>query len=654
MTRMRTRIAERLVEAQATAAMLTSFNEVDLGAVMEIRKRYRDSFEKKHGVRIGFMSFFAKAAIEALRKFPVVNASIEGSDIIYHDYFDIGIAVSTERGLMVPVLRDADLMSFADIERSIGDFAVRARDGKIGVEDLSGGTFTITNGGVFGSLMSTPIINPAAERDPRHAQDPGSGDGGGRRNQDPADDVHRADLRPPHHRRPRGGAVPGEREGEPGGPGAPPDPALTRFEPRCRRRARPCAGQDEQCIPGDKMSDSFDVIVIGGGPGGYPAAIRAAQNGMSAACIDDWQNYDGSRAFGGTCLNAGCIPSKALLESSELFHRAKEEFGVHGIKTGAVELDLDVMQARKAGIVKQLTGGIGQLFKANKVTGLQGRGRFLGDGKVEFTDPDGNTKTLTAKHVVLAAGSRPIELKSVPFDGQQVVDSWGALEFDAVPGTLGVIGAGVIGLELGSVWKRLGAEVTILEALDTFLPTADAQIARDAQRQFKKQGLEIRLGAKVQGAKTSKKGVTLSYEDKDGSHELTVDKVVVCVGRRPCSDGLLGEGTGVEIDERGFVKVDHECRTGVKNVWAVGDLVRGPMLAHKATEEGVMVADLIAGKIAEVNYEVIPSVIYTAPEIAWVGKTEAQAKEAGSTTRSALSRSRRMVARRRWSRPAAW
>jgi dihydrolipoamide dehydrogenase len=377
------------------------------------------------------------------------------------------------------------------------------------------------------------------------------------------------------------------------------------------------------------MSDSFDVIVIGGGPGGYPAAIRAAQNGMSAACIDDWQNYDGSRAFGGTCLNAGCIPSKALLESSELFHRAKEEFGVHGIKTGAVGLDLDVMQARKAGIVKQLTGGIGQLFKANKVNGLQGHGRFLGDGKVEFTDPDGNTKTLTAKHVVLAAGSRPIELKSVPFDGQQVVDSWGALEFDAVPGTLGVIGAGVIGLELGSVWKRLGAEVTILEALDTFLPTADAQIARDAQRQFKKQGLEIRLGAKVQGAKTSKKGVTLSYEDKDGSHELTVDKVVVCVGRRPCSDGLLGEDTGVEIDDRGFVKVDHECRTGVKNVWAVGDLVRGPMLAHKATEEGVMVADLIAGKIAEVNYEVIPSVIYTAPEIAWVGKTEAQAKEAG-------------------------
>ncbi|HKK02730.1 MAG TPA: dihydrolipoyl dehydrogenase [Gammaproteobacteria bacterium] len=377
------------------------------------------------------------------------------------------------------------------------------------------------------------------------------------------------------------------------------------------------------------MSDSFDVIVIGGGPAGYPAAIRAAQNGLSVACIDDWQNYDGSRAFGGTCLNAGCIPSKALLESSELFHRAQEEFGAHGIRTGGVTLDLETMQSRKAGIVKQLTGGIGQLFKANKVTGLQGRGLFLGDGKVEFTDPEGEKKTLSATHVILAAGSRPIELPSMPFDEEQIVDSWRALEFDAVPGKLGVIGAGVIGLELGSVWKRLGAEVTVLEAMDSFLPTADAQIARDAQRQFKKQGMDIRLGAKVQGAKTSKKGVTLSYEDKDGAHELRVDKVIVCVGRRPCSEGLLAEGTGVEVDARGFVAVDEECRTGVERVWAVGDLVRGPMLAHKATEEGVMVADLIAGKIAEVNYEVIPSVIYTAPEIAWVGKTEAQAKEAG-------------------------
>jgi dihydrolipoamide dehydrogenase len=386
---------------------------------------------------------------------------------------------------------------------------------------------------------------------------------------------------------------------------------------------------EERIRTGDEMSDSFDVIVIGGGPAGYPAAIRAAQHGLRAACIDDWQNFDGSRAFGGTCLNAGCIPSKALLESSELFHRAQEEFSAHGISTGELKLNLETMQERKSGIVRQLTGGVAQLFKANKVTGLQGRGKLLAAGEVEFTDPEGNSRTLKAKHIVLATGSVPIELKSMPFDGERIVDSWVALEFDTVPDTLGVIGAGVIGLELGSVWKRLGAQVTILEAMDTFLWMADAQIARDAQRQFKKQGLDIRLGAKVQGAKTSKKGVTLAYEDKNGSHELTVDKVIVCVGRRPFSDGLLADGTGVEVDERGFVKVDHECRTALKNVWAVGDLVRGPMLAHKGTEEGVMVADLIAGKIAEVNYDVIPSVIYTAPEIAWVGKTEAEAKDAG-------------------------
>src|SRR6056297_234905 len=300
------------------------------------------------------------------------------------------------------------------------------------------------------------------------------------------------------------------------------------------------------------MSESFDVIVIGGGPGGYPAAIRAAQHGLRTACIDDWQNYDGSRAFGGTCLNAGCIPSKALLESSELFHRAQHEFEVHGIRASGVELDLEQMQQRKAGIVKQLTGGIGQLFKANKVTGMQGRGRFLGDGKVEFTDPDGNSKTLTATHVVLAAGTQPIELKSAPFDEEQIVDSWRALEFDAVPARLGVIGAGVIGLELGSVWKRLGAEVTILEAMDSFLWMADAQIARDAQRQFKKQGLDIRLGAKVQSASAGKDGVNVSFEEKGEVQALTFDKLIVCVGRRPSSAGLLAEGTGVEIDERGF------------------------------------------------------------------------------------------------------
>ncbi len=379
----------------------------------------------------------------------------------------------------------------------------------------------------------------------------------------------------------------------------------------------------------ENMSDEFDVIVVGAGPAGYVAAIRAAQNGLKTLCLDNWTNYDGGTALGGTCLNAGCIPSKALLESSELYHRAREEFAVHGISTGEVAIDVAAMQKRKAGIVSQLTGGIAALFKANKVTAMQGTGCFLGGGKVEFTSHDGDKKTLSARHVVLATGSRPVELSAVPFDGETIVDSWGALEFDSVPPRLGVIGGGVIGLELGSVWSRLGSEVTVLEAMDDFLFMADRQVAKDAQRQFKRQGLDIRLGAMVKSANKGKKGVELTYEDKKGSQTVTVDKVVVAVGRHPYTDGLLGEGAGVEMDERGFIKVDDECRTTAPDVWAVGDVVRGPMLAHKGSEEGVMVADLIAGEVSEVNYDVIPSVIYTAPEIAWVGKTEEQATEAG-------------------------
>jgi dihydrolipoamide dehydrogenase len=377
------------------------------------------------------------------------------------------------------------------------------------------------------------------------------------------------------------------------------------------------------------MADTYDVIVIGGGPGGYVAAIRAAQNGLKSACIDNWVNRDGSRSFGGTCLNAGCIPSKALLESSELYHRAQEEFSTHGIGVGKLTLDLDTMQKRKAGIVGQLTGGIGALFKANKVTGLQGHGRLLAGRKVEYTDAEGKVSVLEAANVIIATGSTPIELSQVPFDGDKVVDSWGALDFTAVPKRLGVIGGGVIGLELGSVWKRLGAEVTVLEAMDDFLFMADRAVAKDAQRQFKRQGMSVLTGAKVTGAKVLKKGVTLSYDDAKGSQSIEVDKVVVAVGRRPNTENLLGEGTGVELDDRGRVVVDEHCRTGAAGVWAVGDVVRGPMLAHKASEEGVVVADLIAGKVAEMNYDVIPSVIYTAPEIAWVGKTEEQVKESG-------------------------
>jgi len=377
------------------------------------------------------------------------------------------------------------------------------------------------------------------------------------------------------------------------------------------------------------MSRSFDLVVIGAGPAGYIAAIRAAQHGMSVACIDEWQNRNGKYAFGGTCLNAGCIPSKAMLESSELYHRAEHEFKKHGIKTGDLAVDIAQMQKRRAGIVRQLTGGIAGLFKANKVEGLVGHGKLLAGKKVEFTPADGDVEILDAKFVILASGSVPIELPFAPFDGKAIIDSWDALELDAVPKRLGVIGAGVIGLELGSVWARLGTEVTILEAMEDFLFMADRDVANVAAKEFKSQGLDIHLGAKVTAAKTGKKGVKVDYEDKSGSQSIEVDKLIVAVGRRPFTDGLLAEDSGIQLDERGFIIVDDECRTRVKGVYAIGDSVRGPMLAHKGSEEGVMTADLIVGEIAEVNYDVIPSVLYTAPEIAWVGKTEAEVKESG-------------------------
>jgi dihydrolipoamide dehydrogenase len=385
------------------------------------------------------------------------------------------------------------------------------------------------------------------------------------------------------------------------------------------------------------MSDTFDVIVIGGGPAGYPAAIRAGQNKLSVACIDGWKNLDGGYAFGGTCLNAGCIPSKALLESTELFHRAEHEFKAHGIGLADLRIDVAAMQKRKATIVKGMTGGIAQLLKSSGVTALQGHGRLLAGRQVEYTAPDGAVRTLTAtKAVVLASGSVPMPLKTAAFDGARIVDSWGALEFDAVPARLGVIGAGVIGLELGSVWARLGAKVTVLEAMDSFLPMADRQLANEALKQFTKQGLDIRLGAKVSSATVAGKAVAVSYTDARGEQKAEFDKLVVAIGRKPYTEGLLGDGTGVNVDERGFIKVDGHCRTGVDGVYAVGDCVRGPMLAHKAKEEGVMVADLIAGLYGHTNYDVIPSVIYTAPEMGWVGKTEEQAKAAGISVKTGV------------------
>lgn len=377
------------------------------------------------------------------------------------------------------------------------------------------------------------------------------------------------------------------------------------------------------------MAKSYDVIVIGAGPAGYIAAIRAAQNGMNVACIDEWKNRDGKHTFGGTCLNAGCIPSKALLESSELVHRAGHEFSKHGIKLSGVEVDLATMQKRKAGVVRQLTGGIAGLFKANKVEGLVGHGKLLADRKVEFTPESGDPEVLEARYVILASGSAPVELKIAPFDGETIVDSWGALDFDQVPKRLGVIGAGIIGLELGSVWNRLGSEVVILEALDDFLASVDRDIAKEAQKQFRKQDLTVHLGANVTGAKKSGKTVKIEYETGSGKQSLEVDRLVVAVGRRPFTEGLLADDCGIQVDEKGFIPVDNECRTRVKGVFAIGDCVRGQMLAHKGSEEGVMAADLIAGEVAEMNYNVIPSVIYTAPEIAWVGKTEQEVKDSG-------------------------
>lgn len=379
------------------------------------------------------------------------------------------------------------------------------------------------------------------------------------------------------------------------------------------------------------MSDSYDVVVIGGGPAGYPCAIRAAQLGLSVACIDGWLNRDGSHAFGGTCLNAGCIPSKALLESSELYHRTQHEFATHGINVGKASFDLAQMQKRKDNISGQLTGGIRTLFKANGVEGLEGTGSLAGNGKVRFQPLEGKARELTAKHIVVATGSSPIELKKIaPFDGDRVCDSWDALDFDKVPKKLGVIGAGVIGVELGSVWSRLGSEVTILEALPEFLPAVDTQVGKDALRQFGKQGMDIKLGAKVTGAKVMKTKVSVTYEQKEESHTLDVDKLIVAVGRGPNTEGLGAADAGLKLDERGFVVVDEHYRTNLDNVYAVGDVIGGQMLAHKGIEEGVVLAEQLAGhKGAAVNYNAVPCVIYTSPEIAWVGLSEKQAKEAG-------------------------
>ncbi|MDF1691591.1 MAG: dihydrolipoyl dehydrogenase [Zhongshania sp.] len=373
----------------------------------------------------------------------------------------------------------------------------------------------------------------------------------------------------------------------------------------------------------------FDVVVIGSGPAGYVAAIRAAQLGMKTACIEKARNKSDKLALGGTCLNVGCIPSKALLDSSYKYHEVKDNFAVHGITTGDVSMDVPAMIKRKDAVVAQMIGGIGGLFQANGVTAIEGTGKVLAGKKVEVTAADGSVSVLEAVNIIIATGSVPVAIPPAPVDQDIIVDSTGALEFQSVPGKLGVIGAGVIGLELGSVWSRLGSEVVVLEALDTFLPAVDGQIAKEAAKVFKKQGLDIRLGARVTGTKTNKGKVEVNYTYKDEEKSETFDKLIVCVGRKPLSTGLLAADCGVNLDERGFIFVNDYCETDAAGIYAVGDIVRGPMLAHKGSEEGVMVVERIAGHKIAMNYDCIPSVIYTHPEIAGVGKTEEQLKADG-------------------------
>ncbi|MFZ2288371.1 MAG: dihydrolipoyl dehydrogenase [Halopseudomonas yangmingensis] len=377
------------------------------------------------------------------------------------------------------------------------------------------------------------------------------------------------------------------------------------------------------------MTQKYDVVVIGGGPGGYVAAIRAAQLGLKTACVEKYTGKDGKMALGGTCLNVGCIPSKALLDTSWKYHEAQDGFQAHGIEVKGVSIDVPAMIERKDKIVKQLTGGVAALFKANGVTSIEGHGKLLAGKKVEVTSPDGKVDVLEAESVILASGSRPIEIPPAPLTDDIIVDSTGALEFTSVPKKLGVIGAGVIGLELGSVWRRLGAEVVVFEAQDKFLSMADDQIAKEAMKTLTKQGLQIRLGARVTGTEIKRKQVTVSFNDAEGDQQLTFDKLIVAVGRRPWTENLLAADSGVNLDERGMIFVDDYCATSVPGVYAVGDVVRGAMLAHKASEEGVMVAERIAGHKAAMNYDLIPSVIYTHPEIAWVGKNEQQLKAEG-------------------------
>lgn len=375
----------------------------------------------------------------------------------------------------------------------------------------------------------------------------------------------------------------------------------------------------------------FDVVVIGAGPAGYVAAIRCAQLGMKVACVDEWQNRQGKSSLGGTCLNVGCIPSKALLESSHMYASLKNDAPKHGIGVKGVTLDIDTMIERKNKVVNELTQGISGLFKTNKITLVHGHAKLSPGKKVKVHDRGSKKvrETLEAEYIIIAAGSSPVRLDSAPITEDYIFDSAGCLEFDEVPKTLGIVGAGAIGLELGSVWSRLGSEVVLIEAMDTFLPMADSQVTRLALRSLQKQQLDIRLSARLLSTNMKQNKVVVTYEDSRGAQQISFDKLVVAVGRKPNSDYLFGDEMQLEMDERAFIHVNRYCETSVPGIYAIGDIVRGPMLAHKGSEEGVMVAERIAGQKTEINYDHIPSVIYTHPEVAWVGKTEHACVTAG-------------------------
>ena len=379
--------------------------------------------------------------------------------------------------------------------------------------------------------------------------------------------------------------------------------------------------------------ENYDVVVIGGGPGGYIAAIRCAQLGMKTACVETWKDAKGKTVLGGTCLNVGCIPSKALLDSSHHFENITKHAKDHGITVENAQMDVGKMLKRKDKIVKILTMGVAGLFKKHNITLLEGMGSLKPNNEVEITSADGGSQTVSANKIIIATGSVPANLPPAPVDNDLIVDSTGALSFSETPETLGVIGAGVIGLELGSVWRRLGSKVTVIEAMDEFMPAADHDIATTAQKDLIKQGMDIQLSAKMTSCETKNGKVKVQYEQNGGSHDLEVDKLIVAIGRKPNTDGLGADQVGLKLDDRGFIETDDQCRTNLENVFAIGDVTQGPMLAHKAMEEGVAVAELIDGQKPDFSHDNIPWVVYTWPEIAWVGKTEQQLKDEGRNIR---------------------